>query len=252
MKGNEDAMESPNSRSFSLENIRRFATVSGDPNPVHIDPEFAARTYPGAVAAHGLHLVLWALDTLPPEQTAGLSNGLKTVFQRPVVVGDEVQLDCAQPGVVRLRRRGEAMATIKFGGARPPEPWGPAASAHAPSHPPVVGQPPESFQDLSGALRLPDGRDELLATFPNIGKRLSPRVLQGLAGVATVSGAVLGGVTTEFSAAFSDDNRGDGMEYRVLSYHPALRRFELAFHGYGLIGKVAAMVGGQNGGEKRE
>jgi hypothetical protein len=93
-------------------------------------------------------------------------------------------------------------------------------------------------------LRLPDTKDALLAAFPNLGKRLGPRVLQGLAGIAPVSGGVLGGVTTELSFAFSDDAPSENLEYRLSAYHAGLRRLQLAFWGYGLIGEVAAIVGG--------
>jgi MaoC like domain len=237
-------MEHVSSRSFPLDDIRWFAAVSGDPNPVHIDPEFAARTYPGAVVAHGLHLVLWALETLPADDTAALSSGLEALFRKPVLVGDEVQAEVAASGAIRLLVQGQVMTTVKFRGGRPPERWDGGAPADLPAHPPVVQGPPESFVHRTGALRLPDARDALLGAFPNLGTRLGPRVLQGLAGIATVSGAVLGGVTTEFSVEFTDDEPGQNLEYRILSYHPGFRRFEMAFWGYGLIGKVAAISGG--------
>jgi hypothetical protein len=239
-------MNDVQTRLFSLEDARWFAAVSGDPNPVHTDPEFASRVYPGAVVAHGLHLVLWALDTLPAERTASLAGGFKTVFLRPVVVGDEVRIDGEASGAIRLRTDGEAMATIKFSGVRPPEPWTADSLAQTPSHPPVVTQMAEPAEGVCGSLRLPDTQDELLAAFPNLGARLGPRALRGLAGLAPVSGAVLGGMTTEFSVAFSTEAQGDDLDYRVLSYHPALRRYELGFRGYGVVGKVAAIVGAAN------
>lgn len=243
-----DALSHTISRVFPLDEIRWFATVSGDPNPVHIDAEFASRIYPGAVVAHGAHLVLWALETLPMEDTTALADGLTAVFLKPAIAGDEVQAEAAQGGAVRLQANGQTIAKIKLKAGRMPDRWPGSASAQPPSHPPVIQSGPTAPGDVSGALLLPDSADALLAGFPNLGERFGPRVLQGLAGMATVSGAVLGGMTTEFSVAFSDDEPGENLEYRLLSYRPAIRRFELAFQGYGLIGKVAAISGESPGG----
>ena len=52
------------SRSFTMADQIRFATVSGDHNPMHIDVVFARRTQAGEPAVHGIHLLLWALDVL--------------------------------------------------------------------------------------------------------------------------------------------------------------------------------------------
>ena len=73
--------------------ILRYAAVSGDFNPIHIDPEFASKTEMGGVIAHGtlsLNLIWQAL-----EQTLG-REGLDTVdldvrFRRPVRVGDRIE-----------------------------------------------------------------------------------------------------------------------------------------------------------------
>ena len=46
---------------FSQEDIQRFAEWSGDRNPLHIDPEFARRTYFGQTITHGMLSVLGAL-----------------------------------------------------------------------------------------------------------------------------------------------------------------------------------------------
>ena len=46
----------------SQADFARFAAISGDDNPIHLDAEFAARTRFGRPVAHGMHLysVLWA------------------------------------------------------------------------------------------------------------------------------------------------------------------------------------------------
>ncbi len=48
-------------RAFTQDEFDRFAAVSGDDNPIHVDPGFSARTRFGRTVAHGmlLYTVLW-------------------------------------------------------------------------------------------------------------------------------------------------------------------------------------------------
>ncbi|NND44863.1 MAG: hydratase [Xanthomonadales bacterium] len=43
-------------RTFTQEDFDRFARLSGDRNPIHVDPGFASRTDFGRTVAHGLLL----------------------------------------------------------------------------------------------------------------------------------------------------------------------------------------------------
>lgn len=50
-------------RSLSQADFDRFAAVSGDNNPIHVDPAFSARTRFGRTVSHGmlLYTVLWGM-----------------------------------------------------------------------------------------------------------------------------------------------------------------------------------------------
>lgn len=43
-------------RTFTQEDFNRFAALSGDDNPIHVDPAFSARTKFGRTVAHGMLL----------------------------------------------------------------------------------------------------------------------------------------------------------------------------------------------------
>lgn len=49
-------------RTFSLADLAAFAELSGDFNPLHTDPVAARRTQFGECVAHGIFVLLWALD----------------------------------------------------------------------------------------------------------------------------------------------------------------------------------------------
>ena len=77
------------SRRFTLEDQLEFAEISGDWNPVHVDPVAARRTIYGDVVVHGIHALLWALECLAhlSSEKRGLLH-LKTKFKRQIHLGE--------------------------------------------------------------------------------------------------------------------------------------------------------------------
>ena len=51
-------------RTLSQEKIDRYARASGDFNPIHVDPTFAARTPFGGTIAHGMLLLAYLSEML--------------------------------------------------------------------------------------------------------------------------------------------------------------------------------------------
>ena len=72
--------------------VRTFAEISGDRNPVHLDDEYAARTPFGRRIAHGAltgALISAVLgQVMPGPGTIYLSQTYK--FKAPVYIGDEI------------------------------------------------------------------------------------------------------------------------------------------------------------------
>jgi acyl dehydratase len=80
------------SKTISDDDIRAFAELTGDHNPVHLDDEYAAGTRFGRRIAHGMlgaSLISAALaNELPGRGTVYLSQSLQ--FTAPVFPGDTV------------------------------------------------------------------------------------------------------------------------------------------------------------------
>jgi acyl dehydratase len=82
------------SRSITLtqEHVEKYAQISGDYNPIHFDPDFAARTQFGSLIVQGglttglLHALV-AMD-MPGPGTVFLSQEWK--FTAPVFIGDTI------------------------------------------------------------------------------------------------------------------------------------------------------------------
>ena len=77
------------------EDIRSFATISGDDNPIHLNDEYAGNSIFGRRIAHGIlvsGLISKVIGTqLPGEGTIYLSQSLK--FLKPVYVDETVRAE---------------------------------------------------------------------------------------------------------------------------------------------------------------
>lgn len=80
------------SKTFTDEDVRTFAHISGDSNPIHIDDAYAATTQFGKRIVHGIFsasLISAILaNDLPGPGTIYLGQNLK--FTKPVFVGDTI------------------------------------------------------------------------------------------------------------------------------------------------------------------
>jgi acyl dehydratase len=77
-------------RTFTQDDFNRFAALSGDDNPIHVDPQFSARTRFGRTVAHGmlLYSVLCAAWSAHLPGATQLEQEL--TFPAPTFVGDEM------------------------------------------------------------------------------------------------------------------------------------------------------------------
>jgi acyl dehydratase len=75
-------------RSLSQDDFNHFATVSGDNNPIHVDPDFSARTRFGRTVSHGmlLYTVLWGMIQKQYPGARQISQSL--MFPNPAYAGE--------------------------------------------------------------------------------------------------------------------------------------------------------------------
>jgi len=79
-------------KEITQEKVNRYAQAGGDGNPLHTDPEFAARTQFGGTIAHGMLLLAYLSEMMTAAfGRAWLSGGrLKVRFKAPARPGDTV------------------------------------------------------------------------------------------------------------------------------------------------------------------
>lgn len=95
-------------RTVTQEQVDQFAELTGDHNPVHTDPKFAAGTPFGSTIVHGyftLALVVPLMDELieVTDLATGINYGLdKLRFPAPVLVGARIRVSSRVADVVEV------------------------------------------------------------------------------------------------------------------------------------------------------
>ncbi len=82
-------------RTVAQEDVFRFARLTGDCNPLHMDPEFARRTPFGRPIAHGLlglSFMAGLSSTAPAVSTIALLRIVEWRFLHPIFFGDTIRV----------------------------------------------------------------------------------------------------------------------------------------------------------------
>ncbi len=84
-------------KTITQQDIDRYAKVSGDFNPIHIDPEYARKTPLGGTVAHGMLLLAYVSQAMTKAfGKAWLENGkIHARFKAPARPGDQLTISGA-------------------------------------------------------------------------------------------------------------------------------------------------------------
>ena len=99
-------------KTFSPADQLLFARLSGDFNPIHVDPVAARRLTFGKPVVHGIQVLLWSIDEWLKEQemadgfspaSAFKLTQVKAKFRRPIIVDQSVELLIHAIGATQAR-----------------------------------------------------------------------------------------------------------------------------------------------------
>jgi len=233
------------SRQFSRADQDWFGVVSGDINPLHVDPVWAGRHFPGELVVHGVHAMLWGLDSWIKTRSDRSFGSVNATFVKPILVGDTVELAFTENSdAFRLVVRGETMALVRL-----------ESAGHAPRSliaGEIVqrrGDPPRDFTPdqlpgLTGSVEAPD-RGALAQAFPHVAARLGGQAVAGLAAASTLVGMACPGLNSVLSGLILSVINAGGSEplaFQVRRFDPALSRLMVDVQGCGVAGSVSAFV----------
>ncbi len=102
-------------RILTQEDFDRFAALSGDNNPIHVDPAFAARTTFGKTVAHGMFLYSLIHRALGEHFPGANQVSQDLMFPCPSFVGEELTIALKVLEVKETTARVETIVTKPSG-----------------------------------------------------------------------------------------------------------------------------------------
>lgn len=244
-------------KTFGQADQQRFAALSGDVNPMHMDPVAARRLLAGRQVVHGMHLLLHALEHLPCNRLA-LPGRITADFSSPVCVGDAVAFetnpDTAQlvPGTTGFRVRVGEQQCCHFE-LRPAAPPRPTANAGEPSRTAAMRLPPlAQAQEILdppswvGRCHLLDLPVQSAATlFPRTAQWLGERRVAALSLLSYYVGMVCPGLDSIYSSLtvqpVAEASDTAGLRFEVRRFDPRFPIYVISFDGC-IRGEIKAFV----------
>lgn len=229
-----------------------FARLSGDHNPLHMDPLAARRLIFGGPVVHGVHTLLWALDAVAGPPRVSIAK-LRVEFLAPILVGAEVTLVVKMPASeiykLKITTEDDKLAVIidvtwvaddnddRDLGAGP-KPVCPKSET-----PRILN--PEDAVDKSGCLDLHLDPDLAGDLFPHLTKALDPTLLAAVLATSRIVGMECPGLRSIFSGMVFDAAvipvGNPILDYRVTRLRTHLSLADIDISGGGLKGRIRAL-----------
>jgi NADP-dependent 3-hydroxy acid dehydrogenase YdfG len=243
------------SRTFNSEDQVIFAGLTGDFNPIHLDPVTARKTQAGTVVVHGIHAILWALDKLV--QLGAVTKeivSLNVQFRNFIPVGKQVELKLLSrdPKLARLELCLGSLTTVTlivvFGMRKG------TTSIDVPDAAPrtsVTDKPAnfvriEEIAKLSGRLDTLGRTNEIQRHFPYASSAIGSYRVTAIALLSTLVGMICPGLHSlfgGFAVEFVDDSHDhSGIRFQVSGIDERFRMVRMNVSSVGILGSVQAFL----------
>jgi acyl dehydratase len=237
---------------ITLEQSREFARLSGDFNPLHVDPVAARRLMFGTTVVHGVDVLLRLIETALREAGPSALTALKASFGAPLLTGAHATIERADEpdrpaGSVgyKVLSQGRVIQRVSLSLTREGSWPAPApAAAFAPAAP--SARDFTTLATASGAVPLGFDMDAARALYPELSRSLPPAQLAVLLASTRIVGMECPGlhsVYTELSLAFTPraDDAGS-LAFRVAKADARFNLLNIAIEGGGANGHIHALV----------
>lgn len=238
------------SRIFTPADQEWFAAFSGDCNPIHLDSIAARRTLAGVPVVHGLHNMLWALNTVAaahPEMP--IPTSLRASFNQFVSLGETVSVRLSSVDANQLRvsvtSNGLSVMTVSVllsvEGLREPSSDVPANGKSISVSAPLDLSMNE-MASLSGIVPYATDFSIVQSAFRDVSRWLGVARVADLAGCTRIVGMVCPGLHSIFNGLniqlTQQRSRRAGVSFRVASTDERFRRLVLDVAGTGIQGTL--------------
>jgi len=226
-------------RLFTVADQEKFAQLSGDRNPMHMNEVAARRTQAGSPVVHGVNALLWSLDYLVPrlpDYAKVLS--LRVEFKKWIHVGKTVNSILSEisenRAKVRLEVDGLSVAAISVCFDLAPmtdlcvsmSSWEPVTMPETALEPDIA-----KLSECAGIVGFASVSDQIVSVWPNLARTIGPSAVAALVATSTLVGMNCPGLHSmykELTVAFCStpfSGSTPGLVYKVETYD---ERFRLA------------------------
>jgi NAD(P)-dependent dehydrogenase (short-subunit alcohol dehydrogenase family) len=239
------------SRVFTLDDQGVFARLSRDWNPMHLDANFARRTQAGALVVHGIHNLLWTMDTVLRSLPFDVQN-IKVRFQQPLFVDEIAQIKiCSRTETmlsVEVLAADAVVATIRLS-SEPGKLLGSSARQIATAPRQIanaVDLPLEQLAGQTGTVTAGAGGDEIRKLFPALSNAVGASAVEALLATSQIVGMACPGLHSLFAGLdISRDVASDGataLGYAVSKTDARFRSLQIDVSGSGIAGRLDAFA----------
>ena len=238
-------------RVFTPDDQLAFAKLSGDYNPLHLDPVLARRLLFGRQVVHGLHALLWSLEYHLKSRTQPLELRIvKANFQAAIGVGQTVRCRINQQDEYRVAIQLEADGTpavwfeITW---KPAKHRRTAKLAEIPPGPEKCRERAlEEMASASGSVALYYDGGLARGLFPSLIRVLPPMQLAALLATTRLVGMECPGhhsIYSSLNLAFFADSAGvPSLNYHVADCNRRLALVSMAVEAPGVKGQIKAFL----------
>jgi len=243
-------------REFRANDQELFASVSGDNNSMHLDVLKARRTQAGAPVVHGVHLLLWALDSFAAsQQELSPLHSVHARFNKFVYLNERVDVNLAHQdhhstsarlnisvdGIIRSK------VTLDFGGEVDNCPvWPTISQEQVPLSLVPLNLDFDSMSGRSGNLPFAMTTKDAVTLFPTATRWLGASRIAALAASSYLVGMVCPGLHSLYSElsvrVCKESDTDESLSFRVSGTDQRFRSVEQEIVGGGLTGTVYSFV----------
>ena len=239
-------------RVFEPEDQKWFAVLSGDNNPVHLDSVQARRLLFGKPVVHGIHLLMWALDSLLVTTKATCRiESMTASFRKPVYPGDQVtiahqssgdnsfNLEVTSVGETKAKFEIELCPTVNVSKEAL------QVDARVPLLRELESLQDDDYLERKGTLFLHLPQAEYQQLFPNCVRWLEPTQAATLLAISRLVGTECPGLNSilhQIQVSDRSTELGTSVRWRVTEFDERTRRLPLSMESSHLSGELVAFV----------
>jgi acyl dehydratase len=238
-------------RAFTSEDQLAFARLSGDHNPLHMDPAAARRLMFGKQIVHGMHALLWGLDQYFTDQTRFLQLvKIQAGFQNGIGIGETVRCSFTATDEdsleIRLAVNGTLAVWVQVTWAARDEHHRQKLPEESPGQPDCRERSVDELNTAAGSLPLYLDRQLARELLPDLFRVLPETQLAGLLATTRLVGmecpglhSIFSGLEITYSAAPAAESE---MAYQAVTCNPKVSLLLMRIRSEGMEGKIKAFL----------